>query len=113
MRYDLNTGCIQSSNQVITLMYLAVYLDVLYTWYITMRSAICLMMIPNALERAAAVVYIVVPSEVTPILPDMPEALLAAAAAAAAAATALALKHNKTRSVRNISKVFTLFGYFF
>ena len=67
------------------------------------------MMIPNALERAAAVVYIVVPSEVTPILPDMPEALLAAAAAAAAAATALALKHNETRSVRNIFKDCTLF----
>ncbi len=58
-----------------------------------MRSAICRITIPNALERAAAVVYIVVPSEAIPLmLPAIPDPLLAAAAAAAAAATAVALK---------------------
>lgn len=47
------------------------------------------MTIPNALDKAVAVVYIVVPSEVTPRLPVNPELLLAAAAAAAATAVAL------------------------
>jgi hypothetical protein len=60
-----------------------------------MRSAICLMTIPKALESAAAVVYMVVPSDVMPKLPLRPEPLLAAAAAAAAAATAVALKTKK------------------
>ena len=50
------------------------------------------MTIPKALESAAAVVYIVVPSVVMPKLPLRPDPLLAAAAAAAAAATAVALK---------------------
>ena len=64
----------------------------------TIRSAICLMTIPNALDKAVAVVYMVVPSEVIPKLPARLEPPLAAAAAAAAAATAVALKQKNTAS---------------
>ena len=64
----------------------------------TIRSAICLMTIPKALDKAVAVVYMVVPSEVIPKLPARLEPPLAAAAAAAAAATAVALKQKNTAS---------------
>ena len=64
----------------------------------TIRSAICLMTIPKALDKAVAVVYMVVPSEVIPKLPARLEPPLAAAAAAAAAATAVALEQKKTAS---------------
>jgi len=49
------------------------------------------MTIPNALDKAVAVVYIVVPSEEIPKLLPRPDPPLAAAAAAVAAATAAAL----------------------
>jgi hypothetical protein len=64
----------------------------------TMRSAICLMTIPKALESAVAVVYMVVPSEVKPRLLAKLVPLLAAAAAAAAAATAVALMFREKHS---------------
>ena len=58
------------------------------------------MTIPNALESAVAVVYIVVPSDEIPKLPARLDPPLAAAAAAAAAATAVALETNKNRFIQ-------------